>query len=129
MEEEERWIKMLRGLNILPLAVCFLVFVFFVGFGNTEGILFVLIASFFIVSYFLIYFIDIEESKNMKMAWIFAANLISTTFWLVVFSALSAEILRTFDIVPILLSVFIIGYPLCMLYYNFKLFMNEISKP
>jgi hypothetical protein len=76
----------------------------------------------------LIYFIDIEESKNIKTAWIFAINLISTTFWLAVFSAISDEMFRSIDIIPILFSVFIIGYPLWMLYYNFRLFMNEISK-
>lgn len=100
-----------------------------IGVGKGRELLLFLIPLFCIISYFLIYFIDFEESKNIKTAWIFAINLISTTFWLVVFSALSAEMLNVIDIVPILLSVSIVGYPLWMLYYNFRLFMNEISKP
>lgn len=126
--EEERWIRTLRGLNILPLMVCFLIEILLIGAGKGRELLLFLIPLFCIISYFLIYFIDVEESKNIKTAWIFAINLISTTFWLVVFSALSAEMLRTIDIVPIVLSIFIVGYPLWMLYYNFRLFMNEISK-
>ncbi|MER0440506.1 hypothetical protein [Emticicia sp. W12TSBA100-4] len=129
MEEEERLIRMLRGLNVLPLVVCFLIGILLIGIGKGKELLLFLIPLFCIISYFLIYFIDIEESKNMKTAWIFSINLISTTFWLVIFSALSAEMLKTIDIMPILLSIFIIGYPLWMLYYNFRLFMNEISKP
>lgn len=127
--QEERWIRMLRGLNVLPLVVCFLIGILLIGVGKGRELLLFLIPLFCIISYFLVYSIDLEESKSMKTAWVFAINLISTTFWLVVFSALSAEMLRTIDIVPILLSVFIISYPLCMLYYNFRLFMNEISKP
>ena len=129
MEEEERWIRVLRGLNVLPLIVCFLVGILLIGAGRTKELLFFPIPLFCIISYFLIYFIETEESKSMKVAWVFASNLISTTFWLVVFSAFSAELFVVIDIRPILLSVFIIGYPLWMLYYNFKLFMNEISKP
>lgn len=129
MEEDESWIRMLRGLNVLPLVVCFLIGIMLIGVGKGRELLFFLIPLFSIISYFLIYFIDIEVSKNMKTAWIFAINLISTTFWLVVFSALSIELLSVIHIMPILLSIFIIGYPLWMLYYNFKLFMNEISKP
>lgn len=128
MEKEERWIGMLRGLNVLPLVLCSLIGILLIGVRKRELLLF-LIPLFCVISYFLMYFIDIEKSKNMKTAWIFAINLMSTTFWLVVFSALSAEMLRTIDIVPIVLSIFIIGYPLWMLYYNFRLFMNEISKP
>lgn len=128
MEEEERWIRMLRGLNVLPLIVCFLVGFMIIGLGKAKELLLFLIPMFCVVSYFLIYFIDIEESKSMKTAWIFTSNLISTAFWLVLFTALSAEMLRTIGIMSILLSVFIVGYPLWMLYYNFKLFMNEISK-
>lgn len=120
---------MLRGLNVLPLVVCFLIGIMLIGVGKGKELLLFLIPLFCIISYFLVYSIDLEESKSMKTAWIFAINLISTTFWLVVFSVLSAEMLRTIDILPILLSVFIVGYPLCMLYYNFRLFMNEISKP
>lgn len=128
MEAEERWIKMLRGLNVLPLIVCFLVGIFLIGVGKAKELLLFPIPLFGIIFYFLIYFIDIEESKNMKVAWIFASNLISTTFWLVVFLALSTKMLTIIDIVSILLSVFIVGYPLWILYYNFRLFMNEISK-
>lgn len=127
MKKEERWIKMLRGLNVLPLLVCFLIGILLIV-GKGRELLFFLIQLFCVISYFLIYFIDIEESKSIKTAWILAINLISTTFWLIVFSALSAIMFRTIDIMPILLSVFIIGYPLWMLYYNFRLFMNEISK-
>lgn len=128
MEVEERWIRVLRGLNVLPLMVCFLVGFLLIVVGKGKELLLFLIPLFCTVSYFLIYFIDMEESKSMKTAWIFAINLTSTTFWLVVFSALSAKMLSVIDIMPILLSVFIVGYPLWMLYYNFRLFMNEISK-
>lgn len=126
--EEERWIKMLRGLNVLPLVVCSLIGMLLIGVGKGGELLLSLIPLCCAIAYFLMYFIDSENSKNTKIAWVFAINLISTTFWLVVFSALSAKILRTIDMVTIVLSIFIIGYPLWMLYYNFKLFMNEISK-
>ncbi len=129
MEEEERWIRVLRGLNVLPLIVCFLIEIIIIVAAPANSILLFPIMLFCIISYAFIYFTDLEEQKNNKIAWIFASNLISTMFWLVVFSAFSAEMLRTIDIVPILLSVFIIGYPLWMLYYNFRLYMNEISKP
>jgi hypothetical protein len=129
MEEEERWIRMLRGLNVLPLIVCFLVGVLLIGAGFSKDIVLTPVPLFCLISYSLVYFIESKEQKNIEFAWLLALNLISTTFWLVVFSALSAEMLRTVDIVPILLSVFIVGYPLWMLYYNFRLFMNEISKP
>lgn len=129
MEEEERWIRVLRGLNVLPLIVCFLIEIIIIVAAPANSILLFPIMLFCIISYAFIYFTDLEEQKNNKIAWIFASNLISTMFWLVVFSAFSAEMLRTIDIVPILLSVFIFGYPLWMLYYNFRLYMNEISKP
>lgn len=126
--EEERWIRMLRGLNVLPLMVCALIAIIIIGGSPANSLLLFPVTMFCIISYVSIYFTESEEQRNNKMAWIFATNLISTTFWLVLFTALSAELLRTIDIVPILLSVFIIGYPLWMLYYNFRLFMNEISK-
>jgi hypothetical protein len=129
MEQEEDYIRKLRGLNVLPLVVCFIVFILLFGLGFEKDFKLIPIPIFCIISYSLIYFTEIEEHKSIKMTWIWALNLISTTFWLIVFFALSVEMLTVIDIVPILFSAFIIGYPMCMLYYNFRLFMNEISKP
>lgn len=126
--EEERWIRLLRGLNVLPLIVCSLIGIIIIGGRPANSLLLFPVTMFCIISYVSIYFAESEEQRNSKIAWIFASNLISTTFWLVVFSTFSAEFF-SLDIMPILLSVFIVGYPLCMLYYNFRLFMNEISKP
>lgn len=125
--EEERWLRLLRGLNVLPILVCLLIAIIVVGLGSANSILLFPLLLLCIVVYALIYFTELDEQRNNKMAWIFAANLISTTFWLVIFYAISAEFFSV-DIMPILLSVFIVGYPLIMLYYNFRLFMNEISK-
>lgn len=127
--EEERWIRILRGLNILPLIVCTLIGIIIIGGRPANSLLLFPVTIFCLISYVSIYFTELQEQRNNKMGWVFAINLISTTFWLVVFSALSAGMLKTIDIVPIVLSVFIVGYPLWMLYYNFRLFMNEISKP
>jgi len=129
MEQEEGWIRMLRGLNVLPLIVCSLLFILLFGLGFEKDFKLIPIPLFCIISYSLIYFTELEEQKNIKMTWIWALNLISTTFWLIVFFAWSFNMLTVIDIVPILFSAFIIGYPMYMLYYNFRLFMNEISKP
>ena len=125
--EEESWIRKLRGLNVLPILVCFLLATIIIGLGSANSILLFPMLLLCIVVYALIYFTELDEQRNNKMVWIFAANLISTTFWLVIFYAISVEFFSV-DIMPILLNAFIVGYPLCMLYYNFKLFMNEISK-
>lgn len=127
--EEERWIRMLRSLNVLPIIVCFLIAIIVIGLGAANSILLFPLLIFCIVVYALIYFTELDEQRNDKMVWIFALNLILTTCWLIIFYAISAELLRVIHIMSILVSAFIVGYPLCMLYYNFKLFMNEISKP
>ncbi|MFY7911040.1 MAG: hypothetical protein ACOVO2_15845 [Emticicia sp.] len=127
--EEERWFRVLRGLNVLPIIVCSLIVIILIGNGVSKDFLLLRLPLFSVVVYPLVYFIETEESKNAKIAWVFAANLISTMWWLVEFTIFSTELLSVIHIMPILLSVFIVGYPLCMLYYNFKLFMNEISKP
>lgn len=127
--EEERWIRMLRGLNILPLVVCTLIEIIIIGGRPANSLLLFPVTIFCLISYVSIYFTELQEQRNNKMGWIFATNLISTTFWLVVFSAFSFRLLKTIDIISVLLTVFVVGYPLWMLYYNFRLFMDEISKP
>lgn len=129
MEQEEGWIRKLKDLNILPLVVCSLLFIVLLVVGVSKDILLTSIPLFCLISYSLVYFIEIEEQKNVKMTWIWAFNLISTTFWLIVFFALCFEMFTRIDTVSILISAFIVGYPMWMLYYNFRLFMNEISKP
>lgn len=129
MEQEEGWIRKLKDLNILPLVVCSLLFIVLLVVGVSKDILLTPIPLFCLISYSLVYFIEIEEQKNVKMTWIWAFNLISTTFWLIVFFALCFEMFTRIDTVSILISAFILGYPMWMLYYNFRLFMNEISKP
>lgn len=129
MEQEEGWIRKLKDLNILPLVVCSLLFIVLLVVGVSKDILLTPIPLFCLISYSLVYFIEIEEQKNVKMTWIWAFNLISTTFWLIVFFALCFEMFTRIDTVSILISAFIVGYPMWMLYYNFRLFMNEISKP
>lgn len=127
--EEERWIRVLRWLNVLPLVVCFLMLVIMLGLGYRSDIWLVSILLLCVIAYFLLYFIRIKERRNIKMLWVLVLNLISTTFWLVVFSLFSAEMITSFTVGVMVLSVFVVGYPLWMLYYNFRLFMNEISKP
>jgi hypothetical protein len=34
MEEEECWIKILQGLNVLPLIICILIGILFIGVGK-----------------------------------------------------------------------------------------------
>ncbi|WP_435353861.1 hypothetical protein [Emticicia sp. SJ17W-69] len=127
MEQEELWVRVLKRLNILPLVVCSVLLIALLG--TFKEIQFILIALFGVISYSMVYFVELEEQQQVKMIWIWALNLISTTIWLIIFSKLAVMMLITIDIFPILLSVFIVGYPLYMLYYNFRLFMNEISKP
>jgi hypothetical protein len=129
MEQEEGWIRKLKGLNVLPLIVCSLLFILLLVLGYEEDFKFIPITLFSIISYSLIYFTELEEQKSIKITLILALNLISTTFWLIIFCAWSFNMFTVIDIVPILFSAFIVGYPMCMLYYNFRLFMNEISKP
>ena len=126
--EEERWIRMLRGLNVLPLIVCFLLFILIIGVGKANDFKFIPIPLGGLLAYFFFYFIELHEQRSNRIAWLLALNLISTTFWLIVFFAFCVDMFTIIDIMPILFSVFIVGYPLCMLYYNFRLFMNEISK-
>lgn len=127
MEQEELWVKVLKRLNILPLIVCSLLLIALLG--TFKEIHFILIALFCVIAYSLIFFVELEEQQQVKMIWIWALNLISTTIWMIIFSKLAVTMLTVIDIFPILLSVFIVGYPFYMLYYNFRLFMNEISKP
>lgn len=127
MEQEELWVRVLKRLNILPLIVCSVLLIALLG--TFKEIQFILIALFGVISYSMIYFVELEEQQDVKIIWIWALNLISTTIWLIIFSKLAVMMLTTIDIFPILLSAFIVGYPLYMLYYNFRLFMNEISKP
>jgi hypothetical protein len=135
MEQEERWISMLKGLNVLPLIVCiFLIYIQGVNlkFGlNVTNVFFSLLLLLSILAYLLGFRMQIEEFKNRTNLIIWSMELTTTLVWLVLFFNIGIIIISENGdiIIEYTIFAFIVGYPLIMLYYNFRLFMNEISKP
>lgn len=135
MEEEERWIRMLRGLNILPLIVCILLL--YIQLLNLKyrfniiNVSFNLLSLLSILAYVMSFVIKIEECKKQRKLIVWSIGLITTFIWSILFSNVVVNFFSEDEdiLVKYAFFIFIIGYPLIMLYYNFRLFMNEISKP
>lgn len=133
MEQEESWIRVIKRLNILPNIVTFIIFCIVIindhFWWSNEKISLSLLSLISIIGYILSYRLSFEECRNKINIWIWIIGLITTTIWLIIFSNLVIQFLDKVELFSILLSSFLLGYPLRMIYYNFRLFMNEISKP
>lgn len=132
MGKEENWIRNIRHLNVLPMIVS-LHLLFNVLFGNGfwwtyhenyYGLLSIISIIGYVWSY------SIRPSvlhQNIKF-YFWGLSSVITMIWLILFAFLAMMILEKVNIFSLALGLFLVGYPLCMLYYNFRLFMNEISK-
>lgn len=133
MEQEESWIRAIKRLNILPNLVTFIIFCIVIindhFWWSNEKISLSLLSLISIIGYILSHRVMFEDYRNKLNIWIWIIGLITTTIWLIIFSNLVIQYLDRVELFSILLSSFLLGYPLRMLYYNFRLFMNEISKP
>jgi hypothetical protein len=133
MEQEEGWIRVIKRLNILPNIVTLFIFCIVTIkdhlWWSNEEMLFSFISLISIVGYLISYFIKFEEFRNRLNICAWLIGLISTTIWLVVFSNITVIIFREIEVFALIYGLFLIGYPLIMLYFNFRLFMNELSKP
>lgn len=133
MEEEERWIRMLRGLNVLPFFVCLcciIIIVFIEIDTNTIMDLWMILLPFLsMITYLFVFNLEAQAEKKRTNLWMWIIGLIVSVLWVVIFSFISIFLFLECNVLAISVAIFIIGYPLIMLYYNFRLFMNEISKP
>ncbi|WP_188764086.1 hypothetical protein [Emticicia aquatilis] len=135
MEQEESWVKAIRNLNVLPMIVTLIIFCIITIkdhlWWNSEQILFMVFSLASIIGYILSFRAVVGEYRSYLNLLTWVIGFITTSFWFVEFAQI---VIYSYSFVEKSIFVysiflFIICYPLCMLYYNFKLFMNEISKP
>jgi hypothetical protein len=133
MEDEARWIIAIKRLNVLPNIVTLFIFCIVTIKGrlwwSNEEILYSLISLISLIGYVISYFIKFEEFRSKLNLWAWMIGLITTIIWLIFFFNISFIIFKEIAVFAFIYGLLLIGYPLIMLYYNFRLFMNEISKP
>jgi hypothetical protein len=133
MEQEESWIRVIKRLNILPNIVTLCIFCIVSKkdhfWWRNEEMLYGLLSLISIIGYVLSYRAKFDNFRNKVNIWIWIIGLITATIWLILFSNLVFKFLDKTELFSILLSSFLVGYPLYMLYFNFRLYMNEIAKP